>query len=94
MRNKCMILLFGLLTIGCANSVASKQNKVIFNGNVEVVKNQKYGCVNIGGFIDNKVWIPQEDKEFAYKHPRRFYIDNKNKLHTDNHSISDFIKKI
>jgi hypothetical protein len=72
----------------------SKNNNIIISkGNISIVKNQKYACSNIGSRVNGK-FIPQKDENFANQYPRRFYIDNKNMLHTDNGDSHTFLKRI
>ena len=52
------------------------------NENVAFLLNQRYACVNIGVFDKDKL-VQVMTLDEAKKYPIRFYINDKNILHTD-----------
>jgi len=68
-------------------------NIIIGNEKKSIIRNQKYGCANVGSYLGNK-YTPQKDMDMAFQYPRRFYIDDKNILYTDNGENHNFLRRI
>lgn len=60
--------------------------------NIGYLTNQKYVCVSTQLSFGNKIITHQTEKE-AVQYPQRFYVDDKNILHTDGQTDNVFTHK-
>ena len=62
------------------------------NDNIGYLTNQKYVCMSTQALIGKELMNYQTEEQ-ALKYPQRFYIDDKNILHTDGKMDNIFIHK-